>query len=227
MKKHQTQIVEIDIEDVIGADWNYKTDGTKEEIEQLKRSIEKHGSCGVFAVRELKDKFEVMDGNHRLAAIREMGWKKVPCENFGKIKKAFAIIIARSRNYNWFSDDVFKLQKLYNEEVFKEFNVDELLNFMPDSKGFMESLASIGELPWDRAKESEANTAPSIPDGFVELKIKIPNETMEVWGKLKDRYNKALGEIQPDYRVLEFALIEAMNVPEESLQKPDEVKYEV
>lgn len=218
MKKHQTQIVDIDIDDVIGADWNYKTDGTPEQIEQLKRSIEKHGSCGVFAVRELGDQFEVMDGNHRLRAVREMGWKKVPCENFGKIKKSFAIVIARSRNYNWFSDDVFKLQKIYQEEVFKDYNIDELAGFMPDSKGFMESLAALGELPWDKARNTDTSYSNAPPEGFVELKIKIPSETMAVWDKLKERYNKALGEDQPDYRVLEFALIEAMNVPEEALQ---------
>ena len=222
--KLDRQVVIIDVKDMILADWNYKTDGTEEEIDKLIESIKKDRSIGVLPVREVrideKIFFEVVDGNHRLVAARKMGIKKVPCENFGEIDIADAITIARRRNYSWFSDDIFKLQKIMNEHVFAKYPVEELTKFMPESKGFLESLQTMSELPWDKAKDfnDAANSAPPEDGGFTELKIKIPNETLEVWEKLKERFEEILGEPQPDYRVLEFALIEALNIPEERLQ---------
>ena len=114
---NDTQLVEMNESDLVKADWNYKTDGTEEQIEKLMASIGVDKSVGVLAVREKGKKFEVIDGNHRLEAIKRLGWKKVPCENFGDISKAKAITIARRRNHKWFEDDVLAYAKLFKEDV--------------------------------------------------------------------------------------------------------------
>ena len=78
-------------------------------------------------------KYEVMDGNHRLEALKQLGWKKIAVENFGPISIAKAITIARRRNHSWFEDNLFKLGELYREHVIPEFGVDELAKILPDS----------------------------------------------------------------------------------------------
>ena len=130
----KTQLAELSINDLIKADWNYKTEGTEEQIEKLITSIKVDKSVGVLAVREISisedkdgmevNKFEVIDGNHRLEALIRMNWEKVPCENFGDISKAKAITIARRRNHKWFEDDLLAYATLFKEDVLKEFKID-------------------------------------------------------------------------------------------------------
>lgn len=225
--KAQTNLQEIELSKIIEADWNYKSDGTDEEIDKLIKSIEKDKSAGVFAVREItknrKKLFEVMDGNHRLRAIKKMGWKTALCENFGAVRDSDAVLIAKRRNHNWFPDDIFKLQQQFNQKVFKDYNLDELTQFMPDSKNYLESLKEIGDLPWERSGEGgfkgESTGGDSEGSDFVEFKLKIPKETFKIWNDWKDRCEDFIGAPIDDYRALEFALIEATNMPDESLEE--------
>ena len=146
---NKTQLVEMNIEDLVPADWNYKSDGTSEEITKLSKSIIEDQSAGVVAVRELDDKFEVIDGNHRLEALKLLKWKKVPCENFGSISKAKAITIARRRNHKWFDDDLLAYAELFTNEVLKEYDIDTLQTFMPDSTEEMRNFEKLLEFDWE------------------------------------------------------------------------------
>jgi len=55
----------MNIDNLVKAEWNYKTDGTEEQINKLIKSIKYDDSAGILAVRKLNDKYEVIDGNHR------------------------------------------------------------------------------------------------------------------------------------------------------------------
>lgn len=147
------QIVEVDVNALIKADWNYKTDGTEEQISKLMAAISEAGSCGVFAVREIdKDGaiiLEVMDGNHRLEAVRRLGWSRVQVENFGRISLTNAIIITRQRNQNWFEDDRLKLANLFEEYVFPEVSIQNLSLILPESEESLESLKKLASADWN------------------------------------------------------------------------------
>lgn len=130
--KYKTTLKEIDINDVINADWNYKLDGEEEQIAKLKKSIERDGSAGVLAVRELEDgKYEAIDGNHRLRALRELGLKVIRAESFGDLSIQEAVTVAVRRNYEWFEADDSKLSNILSDIVAPEIDVDELAEFMP------------------------------------------------------------------------------------------------
>ena len=149
MKKPKLMVVPID--QVIKAKWNYKTDGTQEQIEKLMKSIERDMSAGVLATREIKVrgklKYEVMDGNHRLEALRRLKWKKIPIENFGEISKAKAVTITRRRNHSWFDDDLLKISELM-AEVTQEIEIEELATFMPEDIDDLENLVNFGQHDW-------------------------------------------------------------------------------
>ena len=144
------EIIKVPIEKLRPAPWNYKVDGTPEEIEHLKESIMSSKSAGVLCVREITDKkkklFEVLDGNHRLEAIKLTGWKTVNVENFGPITKAAAVVIARQRNHQWFKDDVVKLSKLYTDDVLAEFDKTELIGILPESEGAFDNILAMADL---------------------------------------------------------------------------------
>ena len=76
------EVIKLPIEQLVKAEWNYKTDGTDEQIQKLMNSIEYDKSAGILAVRKIRDKYEVIDGNHRLEALRRLNYKEVQVENF-------------------------------------------------------------------------------------------------------------------------------------------------
>ena len=209
---NETQLVEIDIKDLIPAKWNYKTDGTKEQIEKLCNSIKEDKSAGVVAVREIEGKFEVIDGNHRLKAIKKLKWKTVPCENFGDITKAKAITIARRRNHKWFEDDLIAYAEIFKDDVLKEFTIDQLEKFMPDTKEDMENLEKLLDFDWDQFQ----NNGEYEDEELKTVKFVVSEEVYENWLNWKDKCEMLLG-YESESKCFEFAIIEALNIPEESL----------
>ena len=204
---NNTQLVQIGIKDLIKADWNYKTDGTEDQIQKLMNSIKIDKSVGVLAVRENRDKFEVIDGNHRFEAIKRLGWKEVPCENFGEISKAKAIIIARRRNHKWFEDDVMAYAELFKKDVLKEFKIEELVDFMPDTKEEMENFEKLLDFNWDDYKEGiDLNEMEDLKT----INLKVPENVYNMWIEWKEKI-KNLNGYQTDTKAFEFAIVEANN----------------
>ena len=203
---NKTQIVEMDIKDLIKANWNYKTEGTEEQISKLMNSIDQDNSIGVLAVRELDKKFEVIDGNHRLEAIKRLGWEKVPCENFGPISKANAITIARRRNHAWFEDDVLKYAEIFKKDVLSEFSIDDLEAFMPDNKEEMEILLKLDEFDFD-----QYDTSQEYDEDLKTINIKVPDSVYDEWIKWKDKIKETNG-YETDSKAFEFAIVEANNL---------------
>lgn len=218
MQENQRQVIKVSVNDCQKADWNYKTDGTEEDIAKLTASIEKDRSAGILAVREViletgKKVYEIIDGNHRFEAVKRMGWQTLLVENFGEISIGEAGTIARRRNHNWFQDDVLKLQKLYNDHIFKQYTAEQLTSFMPDSAQFLDSMKTFADINWNGIQvTSNAGGSGEGPEvGFKNISISLPEETYQMWLELKETYKNMLGEEQQDYRVFEFAIIEASN----------------
>ena len=57
------ELMTVSIDELIKAKWNYKTDGSEEQIQKLMNSIEYDKSAGVLAVRKVNDKYEVITQN--------------------------------------------------------------------------------------------------------------------------------------------------------------------
>lgn len=207
MSSNRTQIIEMDIKDLIKAEWNYKSDGTDEQISKLMNSIEQDRSIGVLAVRELENKFEVIDGNHRLEAIKRLGWEKVPCENFGSITKAHAITIARRRNHKWFEDDVLKYAEIFTKDVLSEFSIEDLESFMPDTKEEMESLSKLDQFDWDDYDDSDHK----FEEDLKSISIKVPESVYDQWIAWKEKVSDLDG-YDSEARAFEYAIAEANNL---------------
>jgi len=186
-------IVRLPIESLVPADWNWKTKGENERVEKFIRSIEHDRSAGVLAVRELGNKkYEVIDGNHRLTALKQLKWKAVPCENFGALSLAEAMTTARRRNFDWFEDDIFKYAKAF-QSVTEEIPVAELAMFMPETRNELETLAHFTDFSWQKhdalGETSEKTTF------VVTLKVDAPNH--KLWLKLLGSYYNRLGVEDP------------------------------
>lgn len=123
----------IPIDSLIEANWNYKENDNFLQ-EQLKNNIKRSGQIATCNVRELNTGYyEVVDGNHRLRAFKELGMKYVACYDHGKISQAEAIRIALEKNETRFKSDEIKMNNLL-KELSEQFEFDELKSTMPFSE---------------------------------------------------------------------------------------------
>jgi hypothetical protein len=215
MKTNKTKLKSIDITNLIPADWNYKQPAEEDEYkERFKRSVEEDQSLGVIAVREVDEHtFEVIDGNHRLQAALELNWTHVPCENFGKISKSMAVLIARRRNYNWFPDDTIKLAELIREASY-DIPISEMAEFMPDTQEDLENMVKLLDFDWTQFDRQDGDET---EDNLKKIELKVCEETYNIWMKLKERLKEKLDYKEPE-KCFEFAVIQALNLPEEKYQ---------
>lgn len=73
------KVEEIQIDDIIIPEERARASFTPEQWEELKASIEKNGFTIPILVRQLDNgKYELIDGEHRIQIVKEMGWKKIP-----------------------------------------------------------------------------------------------------------------------------------------------------
>lgn len=157
-----SRLVKLPLAAVKPADWNYKQEATQAELKKLKASIIRDRSAGVLAVRQLKDgDYEVIDGNHRLAALQSLGVAEYVFENFGPISQAEAVTVARRRNHIWFEEDLMQLSKLMRDVVIPEVNVDTLSSFMPDTLEELKNMVSLAEFDWSSLPDAPASKTTS------------------------------------------------------------------
>lgn len=202
---YKTQIIEVERDQLVYADWNYKKPGTPEQMKKLANSILRDGSPGVLAIREIpgsltddgRQKFELIDGNHRGEAIFDtLGWQSARCENFGVITKAEAVLISRRRNALWFEEDLPAVSLLYKDVVLPEgFSAEELSEFMPESAFQIAEIAKLSEFDWNTmpdgtpqgdtsaaSHDRDAKNEPDyVPGDALSLTIKMTSDRLAVW----------------------------------------------
>ena len=212
-------VIEIEVNKLIPAEWNYKTDGTDKQIEKLTQAIKEIGSYGVLPVREIDSAgvmlYEVIDGNHRLKAIQTLGYPKVLCENFGAISKARAVVISRQRNEQWFEDNRLKLASLMTEVVFPEFPITNLVNILPESKEDLQSYQDLSDIEWfdkghtTQAQEDKKNPITEEPPAE-ELEgnryIVLSPQVFDKWMNLRNKIERSYPELQNDDQCMELLL---------------------
>lgn len=196
----------MNIDNLVKAEWNYKTDGTEEQINKLIKSIKYDDSAGILAVRKLNDKYEVIDGNHRLEALKRIGWQEIQVENFGDIPKSKAIIIARRRNHVWFDDDLKAFSDLIKNDVLPDIDTDTLKDILPDTPDEIDNLVNFGNFDWEEPTQKEAKES----DGTKTLTIKIDEQVYQMWLDWV-KWCAEQTDYKNDAEAFEYLIVEAKN----------------
>lgn len=179
---YKTVLRDIPIEQLIPADWNYKDPLSLDERERLRASIVEDGSSGVHAVRFLPDRnvWEMMDGNHRLEELIELGFKVVRCEDFGAITKAQAISIAHRRNSEWAPTDYTKLSRLINDEILPTMSLESLAKIFPEDAKRLPELIALGNFNWESLPGDKIRQ-----EGEAALRFPISADVLLLWNQFK------------------------------------------
>ena len=208
--------IEIPTDKLVKADWNYKTEDPEKQ-EKLKENIKRNGQIENIIIRELETGFyEVVNGNHRLSVLKALNIEKAYSYNLGKISQAQAIRIAIETNETKFDTDSIALAERV-KELTEEFDLKDLINTLPYSETEIDNFSKLTDFDWEQYETEDLSDTFSDTEFNKTINVKVTGETYKRWLELKDRLNGIIG-YDNESKVLEFAIIEAINIPLKSLE---------
>tara|TARA_R100001443_G_scaffold3945_1_gene11909 strand:- start:27441 stop:28097 length:657 start_codon:yes stop_codon:yes gene_type:complete len=215
-KRNKMGYIEISLDKLVKADWNYKTED-KDKQEKLKENIKRNGQIENIIIRELDTGFyEVVNGNHRLSVLKDLNIEKAYSYNLGKITQAQAIRIAIETNETKFDTDSIALAERV-KELTKEFDLKDLINTLPYSEIEIDNFSKLTDFDWEQYETDDLSDTFSDTEFDKTINVKVSNETYKRWLELKDRLKGIIG-YENDSKVMEFAIIETLNIPLKSLE---------
>jgi hypothetical protein len=147
MSKYKTNNQEIDIKLITKNPWN-PNQMDKKTLKAEKESIEKYGIVAPIIVRPLKNKYQIIDGEHRYIVCSELGYKLIPSVIIEGLKdkdaKKLTIILNETKG----SNDKIELGKLLGE-LEKDFG-DNLKIGLPFNDDDLNDLIEFGNVDWDK-----------------------------------------------------------------------------
>lgn len=208
-KKYKLGFIEVPIDKLVKADWNYKTEDDKKQ-EKLKENIKRNGQIENILIRELDTGYyEVVNGNHRLSVLKELKFKKVYTYNLGKINQSQAIRIAIETNETKFETDTIELAERI-KEISNEF--DDLDLTLPYTEQELENFRTLSDFNWEDFEGDGKGE-----DFDKKITITVSQDILDRWNELKNKFNGVIG-YDNESKVFEFAVIEALNIPTESIK---------
>jgi hypothetical protein len=208
--------VEVNIEDLVPCDWNYKTNDT-EKAEKLKKNIKLNGLIENIIIYLLPTGFySICNGNHRYSVLKELGIKKIMTFNLGSITESKAKRIAVETNETRFSSDNIKLAELI-KEISSDFSLEELAVTMPFDVNELENFQKMLDFDWEQFEkptESEENIENISGDDveLVDFNIKITKETLKLWEQYSNSLKSNLNDLKlTNNKILEYALAEGIS----------------
>lgn len=215
-KKYKMGFIEIPTEKLIKADWNYKTEDPAKQ-EKLTENIKRNGQIENIIIRELDTGFfEVVNGNHRLSVLKALDIKSAHSYNLGKITQAQAMRIAIETNETKFDTDSIVLAERV-KELTQEFELDDLVKTLPYNETEIDNFSKLTDFDWNDYEQEDLSDTFSDTEYNKTINVKVTGETYKRWLELRDRLNGIIG-YDNDSKVLEFAIIEAINIPLKSLE---------
>jgi hypothetical protein len=213
MKKGFT---DIEVSKLVKAVWNYKEEDEK-QTQKLIENFKRNGQVENIQIRELDNgSYEVVNGNHRLDVMNELKMKKCHVFNYGKITLAEAQRIAIETNETRFQTNAFKLGELI-KDMSETFSLDEMAKTMPFTEDEMNNMIDVLDFDWNTFEDDEEPLDLEKEDKFDNtISFKVSEDTYKNWIKLRERM-KQLNGYDNESKVFEFAVIEALNIPYESL----------
>lgn len=153
MKKLKDNWQMIPIDKLVKAEWNYKEED-EERSEALANNIKRNSQIVNLIVRPLRNKFEVIDGNHRLEALEIAGCEDAVCFNVGKISKAHAMRISVEINETRFESNQVKLAQTMSE-ILKEFSVEDFSSTTIFSEDEVKAFQDLLDFDFEKFEEEQ------------------------------------------------------------------------
>ena len=204
---------DIEVSKLVKAKWNYKEENDT-LTNKLLANIKKNGQVENLLIREIDNgKYEVVNGNHRLDVMNKLKMKTAHVYNFGKISLTQAKRIAIETNETKFESDTIKLAEVISE-LSNEISIEELTDTLPYSEQQIQDMRDLTSFDFSEFEDPNFEEKEKFDHT---LTFNISKETHDTWLELRGRFNGLLG-YDNESKVFEFAIIEALNIPIESIK---------
>lgn len=196
--------VEIPIDKLVQAQWNYKkTDDARslELMEKLKKNLARNEQLENLIVRDapVKGFYEVVNGNHRLMAMGDIGIDTIVCRTLGKITLAHAERIAFETNETKFEADPLKLAEMLSH-IANEYSIEDLAETTALSQDELKHYTQLLEFDWsnfDASNEGEGSgegegSKSSSDEEFETIELRLPQSIANLFTAQLDRFKIAI-----------------------------------
>jgi hypothetical protein len=164
LTQYSTTELEVDIDQVVPNKWNPNR-MSKQAFEKLVAYIKLRGYARFIAVRDYAGYYQILDGEHRWRACKELGFKTIKVHNFGEIPEHVAKEITLNFNNIHGEDDIFERAKILKEMREKEASGQPML-FPMETKAVDEEIAL---LDFDFDKYKNTKLTPKDEDEFAKI----------------------------------------------------------
>lgn len=191
MNNFSTTKITVPIKNVLPNPWNPNVQ-SDDIFEKEKKSIEEMGMLGSILVRETAGVYEILDGEHRWKACKELGYTEIPVETIGEIPdnqaKTLTILLNNLRG----KDDVLK-----RAEILKSLDEGQL-QLLPFSEEEVENEKKLLDFDFSQYDEQEP-----VKDRQMLINVPVSEEEYKVWQTCVDLANKE--EITPTQLIMRAA----------------------
>jgi ParB family chromosome partitioning protein len=174
---------------------------SKSALVKLKRHLDETGNYEPVVVRKHPseaDKFEIINGHHRIEALRQLGCEKVACLVWD-VDDAQTLVLLESLNRLNGKDDPAKKAELL-KELTQKYDTKTLALLLPDSRKTIERLANITKPAID-AKTLAKTYLNSIVLFVDDEQLKIINDAMKIASAEINSQNKARRDADAAYKI--------------------------
>ena len=126
-------------------------------LKKLKGHIGRSGRYPALVVRSLgnsknfedqADKLQVLDGHHRLAVLKELGYKQVRADNWGSLSDGQAQLLVATLNRLEGQDDSDRRAELFGQlQQSLDLSATELAEVLPETQEELEKLLELNDPP--------------------------------------------------------------------------------
>lgn len=171
------------------------------EFQKLLDSIRKYGFTDPVTVRPAGKDWELIDGEHRHKAARELGYTEIPFLNVGPISDDEAMALGIVMNELKGRHDPKELGAIL-DDLLSRGKPEDVLAGMPFTDEALEGLVSLKDFDWSSfEKGEEQKPSPKKGMTWVERTFKMPPEASAV---LDEAMEKAMdGDEIKDWQALE------------------------
>jgi ParB-like chromosome segregation protein Spo0J len=131
--------------------------------EKLKAHIKRTGRYPFLVVRPFGEKYQVLDGHHRVAVLRDLGHTEARCDVWDVDDREAKLLLATLNRLEGQDQPIKRAQLIH--ELLGEMGMEDLAGLLPESDRQLEDLHSLLEFPAEEVAaqlEAEAEEAEKV-----------------------------------------------------------------